>query len=794
MTTSVYAGIIAYPSGMGGSGGGGSGGTVYIQVTAATTANISISSAPSTIDGVTLTNGATILVKNQTPDTGLGNPNDGIYTWNGTGIAMTLTTGYTTWSSYINLIAVVQNGTVNSGTNWLSNAIYGGTLGTTNLKFGEISGTYIGIDGITLTGNAFSLTTTSAPTNEFATGVSGGNIIYTQPSFSNISGTLPITQGGTGQTTASSAINALLPTQASNSGSVLTTNGTYSSWSTLQALSSSVYNSGVTYNANNAVSFNGLWYTSTTSSNTGNTPSATSSFWELTNLYGWQFTLNSASASLNSTSWGTSFESNATLANISLTLAQSSGLNSTNSSILFIKTDSSSNTVTINPFSGDTIENSTNSYVLTTQYQFVILWADGTGKIWVLANNAPLATGVTSLNSETGVITIAGTTSEIIVTNTTGTITLSTPQAIDTTSSPTFATLTATNFDGGGAGITGLTGTLNSTTNSMTVAVNGGTASSAVNIININTTAYTGNNLTTTVNGVASTALEIDGGSILVTDPTGTGTNNVILDTALSNIHSSSGTWVLTPQVTISANYTLLTTDLTGIVTVPNVVVSLPTFTSVTAGKTYVILCTNITGTIVNSIDGTLIDGLSSLSLSNYYTVTITAISTSWKIVNAYSITPFNNNLIGYAVTTGGGYPDNGILLIPEGENAGVLLGTSGNAYITSIGATTPPEVTINYYSVLVASGIYLSTGLLVLSSTATIGSTGLLIGDDGNDYYINYDGTVFPSGSASITAINANLPNYPTSGILLDKAGATLGEAAVLFGASGNIYYTTVA
>jgi hypothetical protein len=42
--------------------------------------------------------------------------------------------------------------------------------------------------------------------------------------------TLPILSGGTGQTTASTAINALLPTQTSNSGKYLTTDGSASSW------------------------------------------------------------------------------------------------------------------------------------------------------------------------------------------------------------------------------------------------------------------------------------------------------------------------------------------------------------------------------------------------------------------------------------------------------------------------------------------------------------------------------------------------------------------------------------
>jgi len=46
----------------------------------------------------------------------------------------------------------------------------------------------------------------------------------------NIGGTLSISKGGTGQTTASAAINALVPTQTGNNGKFLSTNGSIVSW------------------------------------------------------------------------------------------------------------------------------------------------------------------------------------------------------------------------------------------------------------------------------------------------------------------------------------------------------------------------------------------------------------------------------------------------------------------------------------------------------------------------------------------------------------------------------------
>jgi hypothetical protein len=47
---------------------------------------------------------------------------------------------------------------------------------------------------------------------------------------SNVTGTVAIANGGTGQTTAAAALNALLPSQGTNNGKVLTTNGTTASW------------------------------------------------------------------------------------------------------------------------------------------------------------------------------------------------------------------------------------------------------------------------------------------------------------------------------------------------------------------------------------------------------------------------------------------------------------------------------------------------------------------------------------------------------------------------------------
>ena len=68
---------------------------------------------------------------------------------------------------------------------------------------------------------------TAADGSFSATGAAAWNAAHT------LSGTIDIANGGTGQTTSTAAINALLPTQATNSGKYLTTDGTNTSWATV---------------------------------------------------------------------------------------------------------------------------------------------------------------------------------------------------------------------------------------------------------------------------------------------------------------------------------------------------------------------------------------------------------------------------------------------------------------------------------------------------------------------------------------------------------------------------------
>jgi len=131
------------------------------------------------------------------------------------------------------------------------------------LPSARVSGSYTGITGVgTLTagtwnasviGAAYGGTGLSSYTVGdivYATGtttigkladIAAGNVLLSggvgvEPQYgkvaltTHVSGVLPVANGGTGQTTASGAINALTPSQTGNSGNYLTTNGSVVSW------------------------------------------------------------------------------------------------------------------------------------------------------------------------------------------------------------------------------------------------------------------------------------------------------------------------------------------------------------------------------------------------------------------------------------------------------------------------------------------------------------------------------------------------------------------------------------
>ncbi len=203
------------------------------SVVCATTANITLSGTQ-TIDGVAVVAGNRVLVKNQTT-----NNQNGIYIV--AAGAWTLALDFNTWTEIPGSFVFVEaGGTTLQNTGWICTAAVTGTLGTTAITWVQFSsaGAYTASNGLALTGNNFTLA--GSPTistgdlligaatagnvvnlADVATGnalISGG--VGVAPSWgkinltaaTHITGTLPIGNGGTGQTTALAGYDALAPT------------------------------------------------------------------------------------------------------------------------------------------------------------------------------------------------------------------------------------------------------------------------------------------------------------------------------------------------------------------------------------------------------------------------------------------------------------------------------------------------------------------------------------------------------------------------------------------------------
>jgi hypothetical protein len=101
---------------------------------AASVANVSVSSAPSSIDGVTLSAGDRVLLKDQTAPA-----ENGIYVFSAAASPLTRATDMNTWAEVVGAVLMVSEGSVNTGSKWVNTNVAGGTLGTTAINFTAFS-------------------------------------------------------------------------------------------------------------------------------------------------------------------------------------------------------------------------------------------------------------------------------------------------------------------------------------------------------------------------------------------------------------------------------------------------------------------------------------------------------------------------------------------------------------------------------------------------------------------------------------------------------------------------------
>lgn len=206
------------------------------SVGVATTANLAALSGLLTIDGVTVTAGERVLVKNQSTPS-----QNGIYVASAT--AWSRATDMDAWTEVPNAFVFVEKGSTQADTGWVCTADTGGTLNTTAITWAQFSGagTYVAGTGLTLTGNTFdvvgtanritanadsidiastyvgqtSITTlgtiatgtwnaTTIGTSKGGTGLTSftsGGAVYATSTSALTTGTLPVGSGGTGATT-----------------------------------------------------------------------------------------------------------------------------------------------------------------------------------------------------------------------------------------------------------------------------------------------------------------------------------------------------------------------------------------------------------------------------------------------------------------------------------------------------------------------------------------------------------------------------------------------------------------
>lgn len=174
-------------------------------VLVATTANITLSGLQ-TIDGISVTAGARVLVKNQSTAS-----QNGIYIV--ASGAWSRATDMSLWTEVPSAFVFVEEGSTQADTGWVCTSDPGGTLGTTSVTWVQFSGagTYLAGNGLSLTGSTFAAVGTA---NRIAVSGSGIDIDASYVGQSSITtlGTIAtgtwnataigVTKGGTGLTAA----------------------------------------------------------------------------------------------------------------------------------------------------------------------------------------------------------------------------------------------------------------------------------------------------------------------------------------------------------------------------------------------------------------------------------------------------------------------------------------------------------------------------------------------------------------------------------------------------------------
>lgn len=201
--------------------------------------------ATATSDAVVITNlgsGNSLVVNDETtPDSTrfaiANNGKVGIGVTPDASVALSVDTtgikfGDNTTQTTAGLTGTVQEANGGTGETTYSN----GQLLIGNASGGLTKATLTGGTNVTITNGNGSITIDATAggggVSSFSAGTTGLTPSTGATGAVTLAGTLGVANGGTGQTTANAALNALLPSQASNSGKVLSTDGANTSWIT----------------------------------------------------------------------------------------------------------------------------------------------------------------------------------------------------------------------------------------------------------------------------------------------------------------------------------------------------------------------------------------------------------------------------------------------------------------------------------------------------------------------------------------------------------------------------------
>lgn len=144
------------------------------EVRAASTANITLATPGTTMDGVTLAANDRVLLKNQTAPA-----ENGIYVWTASGSALTRALDADSWTELAGSTVTVTEGTVNADTVYVCTANEGGTLGTTAVTWAQVGSggaTYTAGTGISIASNVISIDT-AVGVRKYAASVGGATSI-----------------------------------------------------------------------------------------------------------------------------------------------------------------------------------------------------------------------------------------------------------------------------------------------------------------------------------------------------------------------------------------------------------------------------------------------------------------------------------------------------------------------------------------------------------------------------------------------------------------------------------------